>query len=295
MQIGDFSVPNWERIGRIEPDALVPVREELHRAAQFPAAIGRSLADSQAQYVHTTLEFWGSVGTLVSRESASTGVRLGLAPAEGRLIFFGPGRGIVGALELADRTVEGVWRWIEEILEETGTPPEVFDRRHPEYELPDHRLDEGGAFQLRHMSATAEMARHFANAHRLLSTVFRSERGTAPVRTWPGPFATVRTTEHDPEKRLGKGQSMTYGFSAGSEPVPEPYWYVRPRPAPAPDEVADLPGPGHWHRGEWVGTVLPVSRIAAVDDQPAAVVEFLRASRSVGTTGGEQKARKGAE
>ena len=295
MELGDFAVSDWERIGRIGVDVLAPVRKELHRAAQFPAAIGRSLAQSQPQYVHTTLRFWGSVGMLVSRESASTGVRLGMAPAEGRLVLFGPGRGVVDALGLEGRTPEQVWRWMEAVLEETGTKRGLLDRDHPEYELPEHRLDHGESFDMGHMPASAELARHFANAHRLLSALAPPEARAAPVRTWPGPFVTVRTTELDPQKRLGRGHSVSYGFSAGDEEYREPYWYLEPRPAPDPEQTANLETPGFWHRGEWVGTVLPVSQLYDVDDQPAVIIEFLRESRGACATPVERPARKGAE
>jgi len=295
MQLGDFGVSDWERVGRIGAESLASVRKELHRAVQFPAAIGRSLARSEAEHIHTTLRFWASAGTLVSRESAATGIRLGLAPADRRLLFFGPGRGVVDAAGLVGRTSDQIWAWIASVLEETGTRPDVLDREHPEYELDAHRLDDGEPFRLEHAPACAELARQFANAHRLLCALVPPKGQASPARTWPGPFATVRTTECDPQKRLGRGASVTYGFCAGDGDYEEPYWYVLTRPMPQADEVSELPGPGSWHRGEWVGTVLPVSRLAEVDDQPAAIVEFLRKSRSATAPTLERQARKGAE
>lgn len=295
MEVSDGLNVAWERIGRIRADQLAGPRRHLHRAAQFPAAMGRSLARSKPQHTNRALWYRGSIGALVSREAAATGVYLGLAVAEGRLVFVGPGGGIVDSLRLHGHPRDEIWEWLETMLEETGTDGRTLDREHPEYNLADHPVAEGDSFELAHLPACAELARHLANAHRLLAAVGVTRPQTTPVRTWPDSFETSLYTNVDPRKRMGRGEFVEFGFSAGDGTYEEPYWYVAPHPHPNPEQVPAVEGEGFWHREDWVGAVLPVSRLYNVDDQIGRVTSFLDEHGSVAEQLVEARVRRGAE
>jgi hypothetical protein len=48
----------------------------------------------------------------------------------------------------------------------------------------------------------------------------------------------------------------------GDQYYDEPYFYVNTSPSPKPDAAtASLGGGGTWHTNEWVGAVLPGSRL----------------------------------
>ncbi len=297
MEFADGLTLAWERIGRIAVDQLSTPRRELHRALQFPAALGRSLGRSRPQSTQRSLRYSASFGALLSQESASTGVSLGLVVAEGRLVFVGPGGGVVDGLAVHGRTRGEIWRWVEKMLERTGTDGRLLDRARPEYELPEHPVDAGQPFQIAHWPACAELARHLANAHRVLVAIEAEVPSSTPVRTWPDDLATSLHTGVDPRKRFGRGEFVEYGLAVGDASYGEPYWYVAPHPPPAAGELRPLESRGFWHRGEWVGAVLPVSRLVRADEQFDRVAAFLRESASIARKVVEEptRARKGAE
>jgi hypothetical protein len=63
----------------------------------------------------------------------------------------------------------------------------------------------------------------------------------------------------------------------------EPYWYASVYPAPRADAPrAALDGGGVWHTRDWIGAVLPGSRLSD-SEQPAQVAAFLDSALGAGT------------
>ena len=72
------------------------------------------------------------------------------------------------------------------------------------------------------------------------------------------------------------GKTVGVGLEPGDAYYDEPYFYVTasPRP-PAAAATAPLAGDGSWHTHEWVGAVLPGSRLrpAQIESQPSAFLD----------------------
>ena len=277
MTTDPFPISNWEFVGRIPPDRIVPAREELHRAIQLPGCIGRCYARERQDDGHTAMRFRGSLGAVVSEPAVESGIRLGLHLAGARLLFLDHHGGITSGFDLEERTLEEACQWLEALLEEAGEDPSQLRVEPEEYSLPEHPLDEGAAFKFIYPAAFEELARFYANADALLSAVSAGYPHTSTVRTWPHHFDSAVSMSVDPAKSPEEARSVGVGFSPGDASYNEPYWYVTPWPYPeATDSMPTLEGGGHWHTEGWTGAVLPATRLEEDTLELEHVTEFLR-------------------
>jgi hypothetical protein len=124
------------------------------------------------------------------------------------------------------------------------------------YELPPHPVASGAAFDASDAFAFGELGRWFGNAALALGRVAREVKGASDVRVWPHHFdiATLVT--------YAGGKSTGAGLEPGDSYYAEPYFYVNAHPQPSVDGLtASLAGGGTWHTHEWIGAVLPGSRV----------------------------------
>jgi hypothetical protein len=94
------------------------------------------------------------------------------------------------------------------------------------------------------------------------------------VRSWPHHFdiATLIVP--------AEGKSIGVGLEPGDQYYDEPYFYVNMYPLPQASSLPDsLDGNGIWHTTEWIGAVLPASRIEPIaSEQGQQVDRFLRSA-----------------
>ena len=76
---------------------------------------------------------------------------------------------------------------------------------------------------------------------------------------------------------VGADRSIGVGLEPGDKYYDEPYFYVNMNPQPSVPAAQSRPlsGEGSWHVNEWVGAVLPGSRLGPVSSQRVQVGEFL--------------------
>jgi hypothetical protein len=75
-----------------------------------------------------------------------------------------------------------------------------------------------------------------------------------------------------PRKTIG------VGMEPGDVYYAEPYFYVNMSPSPTSAPTSELAGGGSWHTREWIGAVLPGSRVGRQDQQEQ-IATFLEAAR----------------
>ncbi|WP_411282183.1 hypothetical protein [Gemmatimonas sp.] len=70
---------------------------------------------------------------------------------------------------------------------------------------------------------------------------------------------------------------MAVGLVSGDTHYDEPHLYLNAHPQPRAEQLtATLAGGGHWHTREWIGAVLPGSRVQGdATAQAAPVYAFL--------------------
>ena len=127
--------------------------------------------------------------------------------------------------------------------------------------------------------ARAELRSWYENAADILERIHLTDRRASALQFNAADLdvATVIVTEPD--------KCLRVGFLAGDSYYDEPYFYVRMEPAPVNVTLPPtLLGGGRWHTIEWLGTVLPASRITADHaDQESQVRDFLSSSIDTAT------------
>jgi hypothetical protein len=110
-----------------------------------------------------------------------------------------------------------------------------------------------------------------------LESIRKSGRNVSDVRCWPHHFDIAVLIG------VAAGRTVGAGMEPGDVYYDEPYFYVNLSPRPAAPPTAALAGHGSWHTHEWIGAVLPVSRLGenAVDDVRAFLNSAIEASRAI--------------
>jgi hypothetical protein len=273
-----------ERLGAVPLAELEPTRLALHWAAQLPAAVGHSLLGARDDFSQSSLRVAPALGAFVGEPFGLPGARSG-ARAASLLI-----RPFALEVELARFPLKG--RILGEALDWLGraAAPELAAASRaalelPGFELPEHPVAAGAAFEEPDPRALEELARWFTFAALELEPV-AAEYDCGPVRCWPHHFDTAVLmsipggASDDPED----ARTIGVGMSPGDDSYAEPYWYVNPWPPPPADRLPAFGGPGAWHSADWTGVVLTGAELVAAGDlqeQTKALRAYLGAAISV--------------
>jgi len=241
----------------------------VHHAAQFGTALGISCLEHQPDDSHTNLGWDDTLGALVSRPVATENgsIAVGVRLQDLSIVAVVDGA-MASATPLHGMTIADTMEAVRSIVAARGLDPARYTlNRH--YEIPRHRVDDGGTFDTSATAAFIELDTWYRTAARELEHVTRQNRGASEVRTWPHHFDIATLIE------VGRDRFTGAGLSPGDDSYSEPYFYVNATPQPALARVgAPLAGGGVWHTREWIGAVLPGSRLTSV---PAAQQDQVRA------------------
>jgi hypothetical protein len=105
----------------------------------------------------------------------------------------------------------------------------------------------------------------------VLDALVASTPNAAPVRCWPHHFDIATLVE------VAAGKTVGFGMDPGDVYYTEPYFYVNMYPFPSAPPTTTLPIGGSWHSREWIGAVLPGSRLER-DGQREQIAAFFAAA-----------------
>ncbi|HEX9309410.1 MAG TPA: hypothetical protein VF887_01245 [Gemmatimonadaceae bacterium] len=264
----------------IQPDLatrLTDQRLQLHYAAQFATAAGISFLPHEQDDSHTNLEWLPEFSGLFSRLiPAKKPFRIGVRPIELALLIVPEPRTTIAECKLNRCTIADTLDWIRPQIASQGADPNRYTlERH--YELPFHPVASGGAFDSSERSRFEELSKWLSNGAIVLSELARSISGASEVRCWPHHFDMGTLIP------VGADRSIGVGLEPGDKYYDEPYFYVNMNPQPSVPAAQSRPlsGEGSWHVNEWVGAVLPGSRLGPASSQRVQVGEFLDSAISV--------------
>ena len=255
---------HWAPVNPAAARNLVDARLQLHHAVQLATALGISYVPARLDDSHTSLEWLAKRGALASNEQGGTRIAVRVADLA---VFVGE-----KSFRLHGQTVEAAVAWIRPQLSGAGLDGERYTlARH--YEIPHHAVADGAPFDAKREDL-AELARWLDNAAARLEGLRKVQAGASEVRCWPHHFDIATLITVSPGKTVG------VGLEPGDVYYDEPYFYVNLRPVPAPAELPDsLEGDGVWHTRDWIGAVLPVSRLSPDPAaQPKQVDAFLESA-----------------
>lgn len=254
--------------------SLSDARRQVHVAIQFGAAFGISYLPPARDDGHTNLGWDSTLRALVSRSVATPAgaIAVGVRVEDLALVVTRDGH-LATALPLDGRTIDDATAWLRAALGTLGLDPSALTlRRH--YAIPEHAVMRGAPFDATDHQAFGQLSLWFANAAGALTELAAETPGASDVRLWPHHFDIATLVV------VAAGRSTGAGLVGGDGYYDEPYFYVNiyPQPTgPLPDESAL--GGGSWHVHEWIGAVLPASRVTGDGAaQEALVRRYLRAS-----------------
>ena len=250
--------------------SLTDARLQLHHAAQLAASFGISFLPAKPDDSHTNLEWLGSLRALASNPvpAGATRLRVGIR-VEDLTLLLTRDDAVVAARSCTGRTVVDAAAWLEEQLRHTELPAGRYTlKRH--YEIPSHAVGAGASFDAG-PDDLGELARWFANAAALFEALRASSTDAGEVRCWPHHFDLATLLTPHP------GASVGVGLEPGDAYYDEPYFYVNASPPPRVEALPpSLAGGGSWHTREWIGAVLPGSRLAGdATEQQRRAAEFV--------------------
>jgi hypothetical protein len=255
--------------------SLTDARLQAHHAAQFATATGISYLPHEADDSHTNLEWIPSVAALASHVVPSrTPFRVAVRIEDLTLLILDARDAPASSFALGGRTIADAATWLRARLNDLGVDGRRYTlTRH--YVIPTHPVSAGAKFDGSNRAAFEQLAAWYATAAEELTTI-RASNGASEVRCWPHHFDIAVLLEP------GAGQSIGIGLEPGDGYYDEPYFYVNMHPAPAPNALPErLDGNGSWHTREWIGAVLPGSRVAAHAGQRTQIRAFLESAIAI--------------
>jgi hypothetical protein len=261
----------WTAVRPERAGHLSDARLQLHYAAQFAAAAGIAFLPHRADDSHTNLEWSAELGALLSRRIASpASFRIGVRAADLSVLIIEGASEPRASFALNGRTIAEGASWIATQLAALGVDASRYSLAH-QYELPPHAVARGAPFNTGDALAFTELSSWIGNGATVLSALVAATAEASELRCWPHHF-DIASLLH-----LGDGRTIGVGLEPGDGYYDEPYFYVNLGPPPSADALTvKLAGGGSWHTRDWIGAVLPGSRLATgAAEQQRQVREFL--------------------
>lgn len=266
----------WQPVRPEEAAKLSDSRLQLHHAAQFAAAAGISFLPHLPDDSHTNLEWVPALSGLFSRViPGRIPFRVGVKPVKLSVVMVTNENRPIAEYRLHGRTIIETRDWIRSQIELLGADGSCYSLTR-DYEIPRHDVTYGEAFDASDSTHFEELASWFSSGAALLSSVTRSSLVASELRCWPQDFDIATLIEVAPGRIIG------VGLEPGDDYYDEPYFYVSMRPQPVASRARSRPlwGEGTWHTFEWIGAVLPGSRLGAASSQERQIREFLDSALS---------------
>jgi len=273
-------MPNHWQILTFPPlEDMRHVREQYHQAIQNVVAVGRSfLPESKGdEFANLTWDFklQRLVGQWIEGETI---FRSSISLREFTVYLVDRQFGTISMMPMQGARQRDVMVWLEHQLSRLGKDFTQINLTYP-YEIPEYPTAKREPFSIENMDASSELSRYYHNTAILLEDIIAENENTSAIKCWPHHFdiATVITLfdTGDPET----SRSIGVGFSPGDRYYDEPYFYVTPWPYPTatlPDLSLTL---GHWHAHDWIGAILPSSKLAHLKsnyDQQRTILKFIK-------------------
>ncbi len=268
----------WQLLTFPNVEDIVQAREQCHQAIQNVAAVGRSFLPNSKEDENANLEWDSKLQRLVGRwvETGDITFRSSLSIAEMTVYLVNRNYETISSISIHKKKQTDVMVWLERQLGELGFEFSKINLSYP-YKIPEYATAKGQPFHVTNMVACRELSRLYNNTSFLIQKHTVKEENHTPVKCWPHHFdiagQIVLLDTGDP----ATSRSIGIGMSPGDKYYHEPYFYVSPWPYPT-KELPDISKTsGHWHDKDWIGAVLPYSKLREFDliqDQRGIVDRF---------------------
>lgn len=275
---------SWQRLNFPSVEDINQAREQCHQAIQNVAAVGRSFLPTDDGDKNANLAWDINLQRLVGHWVKGDVVfRSSISIHDFIVYLVDDNFKTISAISMQDATQTDVMVWLEQQMGQLGVDFSKLDLAHP-YEIPLYPTAKGKPFHVDNMKACQELSRLYHNTNLILEDVLKEEEKSTPINCWPHHFdiagSIILLDTGDPQT----SRQIGVGLSPGDEHYNEPYFYVSPWPYPT-KELPDIEYTlGHWHENNWIGTVLPISKLVEFDliqDQIRVIRKYFSESLSV--------------
>ncbi|MEP6491081.1 MAG: hypothetical protein ABJF01_00295 [bacterium] len=258
----------WRALDPHESPNLVDARLQVHHAAQLVSALGISYLVHEPDDSHTNLEWLDALGALAGRPIMGSSLIRGAVRFHPlALLTLDDHNAPRATMPLHGVTITGAAEWMRARLAECDLDPAAYTLdKH--YTIPSHRVAGAGAFDDSAAAAFENLSRFYSDASLALEQIAGATPNAAPVRCWPHHFDIATLLEVTDESGAAARKTISLGMTPGDAYYHEPYFYASMYPSPSTDGVRPpLEGRGDWHSLDWLGAVLPGSRLVASTQQ----------------------------
>jgi hypothetical protein len=274
-------ITNWQLLTYPSLENIDQARKQCHQAIQNVAAVGRSFSPESKGDEFANLVWDADLQRLVGRwVEADIKFRSSICIKDFEVYLVDENIETISSFAMQDKKQRDVMVWLEHEMSQLGADFSRINLAYP-YDIPEYTTAKGEEFHVDDISACHELSRLYHNTALILKEILEKESNVSDVKCWPHHFdlaATItRLDTGDPET----SRSIGVGMSPGDQYYAEPYFYVSPWPYPMNDLI-DLSSLGaHWHQEDWVGAVLPISKMVGdnlIQDQRKKVFNFYHTS-----------------
>ncbi|MGL1886498.1 MAG: hypothetical protein OCD76_08280 [Reichenbachiella sp.] len=275
----------WQKLTYPSLTDMTQARMQCHQAIQNVAAVGRSFLPEDAGDQYGNLTWDAKLQRLVGHWiEGETIFRSSISIQDFTVYLVDKTFTTISSISMQDTTQTEVMIWLEKQLGQLGVEFSKINLALP-YDIPPYPTAKGEVFHVDNMQACHELSKLYHNSHLVLNNLLAGEKiKTTSIRCWPHHFdmagSIILLDTGDPQT----SRQIGVGLSPGDDNYNEPYFYVSPWPYPTKD-LPDISGTlGHWHEINWIGTVLPISKLSGmnlIQDQLRTIKGFFNQSISV--------------
>lgn len=267
-----MSSPAWSDVGTIPRERLREARDQVHWALQALPSASRAFMEHSTDACHESVTV-SPEGRFVSA-NLGWGRRLALEAKTLTLFDTDEGSQELARFPLVGRSLAEAVEWIKERFAEFdlrgGAPPAI-----PDYDLPEHPVAGGAAFEAPDEAAIAELLAWYAHASRELQAAFVHEAGAGALRLWPHHFDLAGMLSLPAQNEATEARSIGLGFTPGDAVEPAPCFYALPWPPPKDCSLLEKLDAGSWNHEGWTGAILRYAEITAAGSPGEQVRCFL--------------------
>jgi hypothetical protein len=266
---------SWQILDTLNTQDFTETRLQLHYGIQFIAAVGSALAEPLPDFSHTSLNWSPDLEVFIGAPiRAAKPFRVALDPVMLTSILLDQQGETISVFPLHQKTLAEGMTWLKGEVAQLGADVSKIELLSYPEDFPDHAIAHGTPFNVEKAEAERqELSRYYANTHLVLQEIVEDVVDASKIHIWPH-HLDMATLIFMPIQKRGEPITIGVGLSPGDINYAEPYWYVSPYPYPAPENLPFLDGEGFWHTQEWLGGVLPASRLT--QDSSEAQVKQVR-------------------
>ncbi len=259
----------WQVQTLDSPKVLSPYTLQIHHAAQLVALVGNSLLPKNSDDSQSNMEWISRKHALLGRDTLlNQTIRMGLIYHPFELHIFDHNMDSLDNLNLEGRTTKLAINWIRDHIAVLGGDTEAV-QPISHFEIPHHPLNDGANFELPNPIYHIEMAKYRSNADLILKEFSLKFEHASDARIWPHHFDSGVYIPLAFDNMGRATHSIGIGFAIADNDVDEYYYYINhwmAKEKPNYDLLPMLEGEGYWVMDNWVGAVLPVSKLLSNTD-----------------------------